>query len=479
MLAPSPHSRPPRTRALPHHAPSRTSAEQGRLAAVHSPEERLQILLEASERLASSIDYETTLANLPQILVPRLADGCVIDLVSSDDAIERVSVAFADPAKAALAEQLKHLGPPDPDAMGGLFSLLEQGRVQLIEEPDRASPFAGARAGEEGDGLQALSPSSAMIVPMRARNRSIGLLWLYALDSGRRYGPADVALAEDLGRRAALAIDNARLYTESQAAIRSRDIFLTVASHELRAPLTALQIQVHSMRRLAARAAGPTELPSGTGVPARSAERQSIERIAAKIEVAARQVARLTRLVDDLLDVSQIGAGRLKLRVETFDLAQLVREILNRFEIQLAQAKCPLTLHADEPIVGSWDRSRLDQVIVNLLSNAMKYGAGKPIGVELTGSPAGARLCVRDHGIGIAQEDQSRIFERFERAVSARQYAGLGMGLWIVRKIVAAHGGTIRVDSRPGAGATFTVDLPLKAPAWTGADRRSERPNPS
>ena len=209
---------------------------------------------------------------------------------------------------------------------------------------------------------------------------------------------------------------------------------------------------------------------------ARPMERQSLERIAAKIEVAARQVARLTRLVDDLLDVSQIGAGRLKLRIEPFDLAQLVREIFSRIEGQLAQARCRLTVVAAEQISGNWDRSRLDQVIVNLLSNAMKYGSGKPIEVELTGSPAGARLQVRDHGIGIALEDQARIFERFERAVSARQYAGLGMGLWIVRKIVAAHGGTIRVDSRPGQGATFTVDLPLKPPAWAGVERRSERP---
>ncbi|AKT39078.1 GAF domain-containing sensor histidine kinase [Chondromyces crocatus] len=442
---------------------------------MHSPEERLQILLEASERLASSIDYETTLANVPQILIPRLADGCVVDLVGSDETVERASVAFVDPAKAELAEHIKRLGPPDLGASEGLLSLLEAGRGGLLEHFGEGATFAGTRA----DGpqiLQRLAPCSGMVVPMRARNRFIGLLWLYSLESDRTFSHEDLALVEDLGRRVALAVDNARLYAESQAAIRSRDIFLTVASHELRAPLTALQIQVHSMRRLTTRAAGPTGMPGDTGVPSRPMERQSLERIAAKIEVAARQVARLTRLVDDLLDVSQIGAGRLKLRIEPFDLVQLVKDIFSRIEGQLAQAKCRLTLNATDQISGSWDRSRLDQVIVNLLSNAMKYGVGKPIEVELTASPAGARLCVRDHGIGIALEDQSRIFERFERAVSARQYAGLGMGLWIVRKIVAAHGGTIRVDSRPGAGASFTVDLPLVPPAWAGPERRSERP---
>jgi len=442
---------------------------------VHSPEARLQTLLEASELLSSSIDYETTLANLPRVLVPRLADGCVVDLVVPDESIERMGVALADPEKAELGERLRALRPADPRSVSPLLRLFEEGRARLMDELPDQDLAAGPYDAEHLQILRELGVRSGMVVPMLARGRSIGLLWMYILGSDRRYGPNDLALAEDLGRRAALAIDNARLYAEAQAAVRSRDVFLTVASHELRTPLTALQIQVHSVRRLAARAAGqPGPPPGDMSAPPRSAERQSLERIAAKIEVAARQVARLTRLVDDLLDVSQIGAGRLRLRVDPVELVELVHEILARLEGQLAQAKCRVELRAEEDIVGHWDRSRLDQVIVNLLSNAMKYGAGKPIEIDLSGGASGARLCVRDHGIGIAPEDQSRIFERFERAVSARQYAGLGMGLWIVRKIVAAHGGSIRVDSRPGAGASFTVELPLKAPAWASVDRRLE-----
>jgi signal transduction histidine kinase len=442
---------------------------------VHSPEERLQILLEASELLASSIDYETTLANLPRILVPQLADACIIDLIAPNDTIERIDVTLADPINAALVERLKRTAAADTAASADVLRILEEGRALLTPDLAGEGVAAAAHGAAHLEVLRALAPRSSMVVPMRARGRPIGLLWLYTMESDRRYGPADLALVVDLCRRAALAIENARLYAEAQSAIRSRDVFLTVASHELRTPLTALQIQVHSVRRLAARAAGaPGPPPGEPGGPARSAERQSLERIAAKIEVAARQVARLTRLVDDLLDVSQIGAGRLRLRVEQVDLGVLVREILSRLEGQLAQSRCGLSLSADEAVVGMWDRSRIEQVIVNLLSNAMKYGAGKPIEIELSGTAASARLRVRDHGIGIAAEDQARIFERFERAVSARQYAGLGMGLWIVRKIVAAHGGSIRVDSRPGAGATFTIELPLKAPSWAAVERRQE-----
>ncbi|MCC6552830.1 MAG: GAF domain-containing sensor histidine kinase [Polyangiaceae bacterium] len=457
---------------------------------MHRAEERLQILLDVSEMLASTIDYEATLASLPRLLVPRVADCCVIDIMSPDETIRRIGVAFADPAKAALGEQLKRLGPPDPESPTGILRLLEEGRAVLTPEATEADLAAGARDPAHLDVMRAIAPRSSIVVPMRARGRSIGLLWLYTAESGRRYGPDDVALAEDLGRRAALAIDNARLYAEAQAAIRARDIFLTVASHELRSPLTALQIQVHSMRRMAARAASvpgpPPADPTRGSIPPADATRgssqshtalhaqldgrlpdtapapRSLEKIAAKIEVAARQVARLTRLVDDLLDVSQIGAGRLKLRLERLDLLALVRDVHARLEGQLAQARCAFELRAEGPVVGLWDRSRLDQVVVNLLSNAMKYGTGAPISVELESTTSTARLCVRDHGIGIAPEDQARIFDRFERAVSERHYAGLGMGLWIVRKIVAAHGGSIRVDSKPGAGAAFTVELPLK-----------------
>jgi signal transduction histidine kinase len=173
------------------------------------------------------------------------------------------------------------------------------------------------------------------------------------------------------------------------------------------------------------------------------------------------QVGRLTLLINSLLDVSSITAGRLVLEREDVDLAQLVREVIEREEDALAEARCEVRLEAPAPAVGRWDRLRLDQVVTNLVSNAMKFGAGKPIRVAVGIDGGTARVVVEDEGIGISAEAQARIFERFERAVSGRNFGGLGLGLWISRQIVQQSGGRIGVESQPGAGARFTVELPI------------------
>jgi signal transduction histidine kinase len=185
------------------------------------------------------------------------------------------------------------------------------------------------------------------------------------------------------------------------------------------------------------------------------------ERVVGMLETCDRQVRQFTRLVNDLLDISRIAAGRLDLRREEVDLAAVVRDVAARFAPELAQAGCPLTVRADAPAVGRWDRLRLDQVATNLLSNALKYGRGQPIAVAVEADDRAARLTVRDQGIGIAPEHQARIFECFERAVTGYEHGGLGLGLYIVRRIVEGLGGSIRVASAPGKGSTFTVELPF------------------
>jgi signal transduction histidine kinase len=171
-----------------------------------------------------------------------------------------------------------------------------------------------------------------------------------------------------------------------------------------------------------------------------------------------RQTERLTGLVANLLDVTRAAAGKLELQRERFDLADVVREVAERFREQSA---AHVDLRLNGPLVGTWDRLRVDQVITNLLSNAIKYGAGKPISIRAAAVDASAQLEVCDQGIGIAPEDQRRIFERFERAVSSSSYGGLGLGLYISRQIVDALGGSIRVESAAGAGSRFIVELPL------------------
>jgi PAS domain S-box-containing protein len=234
---------------------------------------------------------------------------------------------------------------------------------------------------------------------------------------------------------------------EAQNAIQVRDEFISVAAHELRTPLAALQLKLQGMEQQLAKA-GPT--PGG----------EPAGRLATRLEGALRQTGRLSQLVDRLLDVSRIVSGKLVMEEEELDLAALVAQVVEDFREPAARAGSDLGLTSPSQVTGTWDRARLEQVVINLLSNAIKYGAGKPIAVELAATEAGVRLTVTDQGIGIPAESVERIFGRFERAVPIQHYGGLGLGLYVTRNIVEAHGGTIRVESVQGQGSTFTLDLP-------------------
>jgi signal transduction histidine kinase len=283
-----------------------------------------------------------------------------------------------------------------------------------------------------------------MILPLTARGRTLGTLSLVSAESGRRYDERDRALAEELARRAAIAVDNARLYREANDAIRLRDDFLSIAGHELKTPLAALLLQLGGLLR-------------------QLNKEPPLERakVVERLGKATNHAGRLEALIDELLDVSRISSGRLKLERERLDLASLVEEIFARHTDDAARTGTPLALRrVGGSVEGTWDRLRLDQVVTNLVGNALKYGRGKPVEVTVEGAAQVVRLAVRDQGIGIAPEHQERIFERFERAVADRSYGGLGLGLWITRQIVEAHGGSVRVESAPAAGSTFLVELP-------------------
>lgn len=283
-----------------------------------------------------------------------------------------------------------------------------------------------------------------------ARMLPVEVSYQYVLVEG---GGRIVAVARDITERKQAEIERELLYRQVVDALRERDEFLSLASHELRTPLTALKLNVQSLLR-----------PSSEG--------QALAADAAnRLQLVARQVDRLGHLVDELLDVSRIRTGRLELAIEEADLASIVRDVVKVMADDAARAGSVVTCVAESPVIGQWDGSRLEQVVTNLLSNAIKYGGGKPIDVLVEKHGSGARLTIRDHGIGIAVEDRERIFERFERAVSLQRYAGLGLGLYITHTIVAAHGGTIRVESDPGLGSTFVVELPEEPPA-AGAEAR-------
>jgi PAS domain S-box-containing protein len=242
--------------------------------------------------------------------------------------------------------------------------------------------------------------------------------------------------------------DRKEVEVDLRRAVSMRDEFLSIASHELRTPLTALRLRLDSVVRSLDRRA-PEDLDGG--------------RLVESTEDALSQVGRLTLLVERLLDISRLSEGRLALDPEELDLVSLVRGIVDALAETARLASCELRLTAPPTLRGCWDRGRLEQLVTNLVGNATKFGAKQPVDVILDAPAGAARLTVTDRGIGIDPQVQGRIFGRFERAVSARHFGGLGLGLWVAKQIVDAHEGTISVESAPGAGATFTVVLPVAA----------------
>jgi two-component system sensor kinase FixL len=240
--------------------------------------------------------------------------------------------------------------------------------------------------------------------------------------------------------------EKALLYRLAQEEVRARDEFISIAAHELRTPVAALHVQLQLLQRFAARAEG--------GVP---------PPLATRFQALESQARRLGQVVEDLLDLSRVRLGRLELRPEELDLAELARGAAVPFQADPAVGRGSLvTVTAPDPVVGRFDRMRLEQVLANLLGNAVKFGEARPIEVRVTAGDGRAVLSVVDHGTGVRPEDRDRIFGRFERAAPAQHFGGLGLGLYVAHQIVEAHRGTIVVEETPGGGATFTVSLPCE-----------------
>lgn len=275
-------------------------------------------------------------------------------------------------------------------------------------------------------------------------------LQLIVADGGRI-----VAVARDITDRRRAELEREFLYREAVDSIRVRDEFLSIASHELRTPLSAMQLQIQMLQRV-----------HRQQMQAKDAPDPRADTRAEKLEIVARQAERLTTLVGELMDVSKIASGGIALQLEEdVELTALVRDVVARLAEHAVHAQCRVTIRAPLATSGRWDRLRLEQVVTNLLTNAFKFGAGNPVEIVIEHNNESDRLVVRDHGIGLASEDAERIFERYHRTASARAFGGMGLGLYIVRQIVEAHGGTVRVESELGAGSVFTVDLPRDSDA--------------
>jgi signal transduction histidine kinase len=254
----------------------------------------------------------------------------------------------------------------------------------------------------------------------------------------RPYSRKELDFAETLGRRAALAVENAQLYGKAQEALRARDEFLTIAAHEVRGPITSVHMAVQGLKKGAVPASAMPKL----------------------FEIIEREDRRLARFVDELMGIGQIQSGQMYFNIEEVDLGDVVRDAATSLAAELAGSSSALSISTEGRPVGQWDRNALRQVATNLLSNAIKFGHGEPIAVRVREHEGRTTLEVQDHGVGIRPEMLARIFKPFERGVCTRHYGGLGLGLFITRTIVEGLGGVIRVNSKHREGSTFTVELP-------------------
>jgi len=409
-------------------------------------EDRALFLARAGEMLASSLDYDATLAALARLSVPMLGDWCLVDVLDPDGHFARAQVVTEPSTDAALVAEVRGLSPvPRENSIYPPSVALAEGRASLLPEVTDALLRQVAQSARHLSTMRRVGIRSLLTVPLLAHGRTLGALTFIFTRPDRRHDEADLRLAQELAHRAALSVENARLYREAQEAIRLRDEFLSIASHELKTPLTPLSLKLQALARVA------QARPDAPLAPL----------VLSHVDAGLRQVRKLAELMSDLLDVSRIVGGSFQLRREPVDLAAVVRDVATGFASEAALAQTPLHVRAEGAIVGVWDRSRVEQVVANLVDNALKYGAGAPVRVSVAAEGGLARLTVRDEGIGIAPEQLGRIFDRYTRAVSERYYGGLGLGLYITRTIVEIEGGRVRVDSAPGRGATFVVELPL------------------
>jgi PAS domain S-box-containing protein len=417
-------------------------------------EERQHALAAASEALTTSLDLPAMLQSVAAALVERYADGCSLAVYPTATLPPLLAVRHRDDAVTAQLAAIAREHAIAPEAMERLLATLIGPAPSRLKRDIAPPPPDAPLSTADREVYRLLAPHSGIVVRLLARGLPMGLLTLTRSDPRRPFDEVDQEFAEELARRCALAVENARLYAderqaraEAELSVRLRDEFLAVASHELRSPLSALTGQVQLLIRRDER------------------EGQLSERDRATIRATYEQARRLDRMMSELLDATRIATGRLELTPATVDLAAIVREVVEALRPAAPQHQLSLDL-PDGAVLLQGDELRLTQVVSNLLQNAVKYSpAGGPVRVGLSRGQGQATLAVRDRGIGIPAAALPRLFERYYRApnAGAARIGGMGIGLYLVKELVELHGGTIAVSSAEGEGSTFTVTLPLGA----------------
>jgi signal transduction histidine kinase len=371
--------------------------------------------------------------------MPTLADMSLVWVRGSDGELELRAFRHCDPAKHEILTSYERARQSDPRSRRPALAnrVVQQEQAFLIPEinPDMFDRYGITP--QDRDMIAELGISTVVAVPASC-GETVGALTFMA--ANRHYEAEDLQLAEEIGTRLGAALENARLYEVAREAIRARDDLLVLTAHELRTPLTALQLTADQMLRKARRRSDSAEV--------------------ARFEPMARQVRRFGALVNHLIEALGIRAEGVTLTCSPCDLAAIVRERV-ALASEGVHSESLIAIEGPESLPGLWDRTRVEVVVDALLDNALKFGAGRPIVVSLRADGARAELSVRDEGIGISADRIAAIFHPFERAVPKEHYGGLGLGLYVAKALVDAHGGSIAVTSTPGAGATFVVQLPL------------------
>lgn len=410
----------------------------------HDINETQVFMAHIKSMLISTLDYEEIIQKVGSSSIPILADGCAVDLLEGD-CIKRIIIKHFDPNIEKLIQKMTYDYPPSLETPQPTSRVLTTGKPLLTNKLNDEMLKNFCVSQEHVDLMNAIGFNSHIAVPLKIRGRTIGCLNLYNTTDRKRFDERDLRTAMELGRHLAVAIDNARLFKDFQSAVRLRDDFISIASHELRTPITSLNLQIEVLN----------DLINNLGIDTK--ETKLMKKF---LQGTNGQLARLTRLVEDMLDISRISTGKLTLRKQKMNLSEFTKEILGRFSDQLKSLQIDLNYNNQTEIFAQIDPERFEQVITNFMTNAIRYGNKKPIHVSLEETNESLVLKIQDFGRGIAPEDQERVFKRFERAHTAEDVSGLGLGLFINKQIIEEHGGTVRLVSDLDKGSTFIVELP-------------------
>ncbi|WP_456953894.1 ATP-binding protein [Lysobacter sp. HA35] len=406
----------------------------------HRAEAATRLLADAGEALGASLDYATTLDNLARIVVPQVADWFAVDLITEAGELERVAVYHPDPARVAIAKEFFERYPPRR-GQSGAWSVIETRRPEWVADLPEQFIIDNAIDADQSRLLLSLKLHSYIIVPLIARDTVIGVLTLVYAESERRYYESDVAFATDLARRAATAVDNARLHLQLQDEHRRKDEFLATLAHELRNPLAPLRTGLALM-----------QMTDDAAVASRARE------------VMERQLGHMVRLIDDLLDLSRVTRGAIALQRRIVEIGDVLDVALETSTSLIDAAGLTLDVDVDDPETPlDADDTRLAQVLTNLLNNAAKFTpAGGRVSLRTRREGAWLRIEVSDTGIGLAPTQMEHIFEMFARGEGSEEQGGLGIGLTLARRLAELHGGRLHAESEgPGRGSRFVLELPV------------------